>query len=246
MAQRSMAQGWEQMCPLCPAAALLGEERWREQGNACGGASSHTAARNENFWRHTHTHKSVGTWAHIDGRTLSEGLASSRRLKQEFIQKSHARRHTSNIFYSSKHQLGNFCCTSISSAAAALPSSLPIRQVLLLPRWLHPPMPLTASWGVLLDGAAGSRFTRTAQTLACGNATPPWVKEELHWHLFTSFFPHVVNYTNIHMLLGFRSLAALFIVILVGHLELTNPKRHVCSNLFNYFFVSHLLRRMTP
>lgn len=96
---------------MCPLCRVGAVFRDRRGGDAWGGVSSHTADGNENICTH---HEFV-----VMVR-LTEGLSWQP--------------------YTHRHkQLGSLCCTSLSSASAAFPSSLPIRAPLHLPRWLHPP-----------------------------------------------------------------------------------------------------------
>lgn len=111
-------------------------------------------------------------------------------------------KHTSNIFYSSKQAAGESVLYIYIFNCSSFPSSLPIREVLLLPRWLHPSIPLTASWGVLLVEAAGSLFRYTAPTLACSNATPLWGQRKVALTCIYVFLPCVVNSAARHSLLS--------------------------------------------
>ena len=172
----------------------------RGQGNVWGGLYSHTT------WEYVYTHTNLSQtqpWAHIDSQTLSEGLACWQRLKEDIIRKY---THTSNIFCSSKQAAGESTLYISIFSYSSLPSLLPIREVLLLPGWLHPSIPLTASWGVLLVEAAGSLFRHTAPTLACSNATPLWGQNKVAVTCIYVFLPYVVNYMERYIVFSLHNI----------------------------------------
>ncbi len=191
MARRSMAQGLEQMCPLCPVGALFCKWRGGLDGQMYEEGCILTLQMEMRISTHTHTHTYTCThthtnliqtppWAHVDSQILSEGIECWQRLKEDIILRetlthtdthTHTNIHTRNIFCFSKQAAGE-SALYIYIFSYSLPLLLlPIREVLLLPRWLHFSNPLTASWGMLLVKAAGSLQIHSSHS-TCSNATP--------------------------------------------------------------------------
>lgn len=169
-----MGGGWERI-GKCMRRGVFSHGRWK--------------------WEYLHTHTNTHTnlsqtptttssyWEpdSLGRRSMLTEIKGGHHTRARSHTHTHTRLHThthtnTHQTYSAppNKQLGSLRCTSLSSATVVLPASLPIRELLLLPRWLHPSMPLTAWRGVLLVEAAGSLFWHTAPTPACSNATPLW------------------------------------------------------------------------
>lgn len=184
-----MAQGWEQMSPLCPVEALFREWRGGEDRAMFGGWGVGMRIS-------THTNVSeTPQWAHIDSQTLWEGLALWQRLKEDVCD-THTT-HTSNKFCSSEKAAGGLDVHLYFQLQKPipLPSLLPIREVLLLSQWLNPSIPVIASQGMLLVETAGGLFRHTAQSLSCSNATPLWGQRKLALTCTCLFWQYVINNT---------------------------------------------------
>lgn len=130
--------------------------------------------------------------------------------------------HTSNKFCSSKQaaeESGLYIHIFSSRSLSLFPPLLPVWEVLLLPQWLNPSLPVIASRGVLLVETTGSLFRHAAQSLSCSNATPLWGQRKLALTCICLFLQCVINsterYTHFSLYVKFKHTSSWVVTVFV-------------------------------